>query len=122
ARAGACALARVTTDDGRVAAALQYAESIKCAWPERSGPTLDDVVPALVAGSPSDGGTARFELELETAWLEERPKLLAALAPKPPPPPPSEPPQAPVDAAGAFNLAPVVPAPSQGFMTPIADR
>ena len=85
ARAGWCALGRVTGDDGRIDAALQYAQTIKCDFGERDGGKLDELVPALVAGTPSDDGTARFERELRAAWIEDRPKLLTALqAPAPP--------------------------------------
>src|SRR5262249_47859785 len=75
-----------TSDDGRIDAALQYASTIKCDWNERSGSKLDELVPALVAGTPSDDGTTRFERELRAAWLEDRPKLLAALQAQTPAP------------------------------------
>ena len=81
ARAGWSALGRVTGDDGRIDAALQYAASIKCDAGERVGGTLEELVPALVGGAPSDDGTGRFERELRAAWLEDRAKLLAALQP-----------------------------------------
>jgi hypothetical protein len=81
ARAGACALGRVTGDDVRIDAALQYAGTIRCDFRERAGAKLDELVPALVGGTPSDDATARFERELRAAWAEDRPKLLAALQP-----------------------------------------
>ncbi len=79
ARSGAVALGRDTAADARVDAALQYAGSIQCAWPERSGATPADVVPTFVAGTPTDRGTIRFDLELRSRWLDERARLLAAL-------------------------------------------
>jgi hypothetical protein len=102
ARAGWSALGRVTGDDGRIDAALQYVETIKCDFGERAGGKLDELVPALVAGAPSDDGTARFERELRSAWLEDRPKLLAAMQPPAPP------------RASAMEAVPlpIVPAPS----------
>lgn len=79
ARAGACALGRVASEDDRVAAALSYAGSIACPWPTRAG-SLDDVIPASVAGAPRDEATAHFDRELRAAWARDRAPLLGALA------------------------------------------
>jgi hypothetical protein len=79
ARAGASALGRVATEDERIAAALRYAATIACEGPERTGATLDEVVPASVAGDPRDDATVRFDRELRAAWARERPLLIAGL-------------------------------------------
>lgn len=81
ARAGACALSRVATDDDRVATALAYADTLRCAWPERTAATLAEVVPDAVAGEPTDPATARYEGELRAAWIPQRAALITALAP-----------------------------------------
>ncbi|MGN6109290.1 MAG: hypothetical protein ACTHU0_29555 [Kofleriaceae bacterium] len=81
ARAGACALTRVTTDDQRVETALAYAGSLRCGWPERTGATVEDVIPAVIGGDVRDGATGRFELELRAAWRTQRPALVRALTP-----------------------------------------
>ena len=112
ARAGACALARVTGEDARIDTALQYAETIRCAWSERSGTQLEELVPALVAGTPGDDGTARFERELRAAWVEDRPKLLAAL----------QVPAQPRSSAAPAGAAPVEAAPVGGGVMPIAAK
>jgi hypothetical protein len=80
ARAGASALGRAAGDDDRIDEALRYAATIACPWPTKTGATLDEVVPAEVAGTPRDGATARFDRELRAAWLRERPALVLALA------------------------------------------
>ncbi len=79
ARAGASALGRVATEDDRVDAALRYAATIACPWSAREGATLDDLVPAGVAGEPRDEATARFDRELRTAWSRDRPLVIAGL-------------------------------------------
>lgn len=80
ARAGASALGRVATEDDRIDAALRYASTIACAWPERTGATLDDIVPTSLAGDPRDDSTVRFDRELRAAWSRERTPLIAGLA------------------------------------------
>ncbi|HEX4421527.1 MAG TPA: hypothetical protein VH165_26610 [Kofleriaceae bacterium] len=80
ARAGACALGRVATEDERIDEALRYAGTIACPWPAQTGATLDAVVPASVAGTPRDDSTARFDRELRAAWSRDRPLLVSALA------------------------------------------
>jgi len=79
ARAGASALGRVATEDERIDAALGYAGTIACPWPTHTGAALDEVVPAVVAGTPRDDGTARFDRELREAWSRDRQALLAGL-------------------------------------------
>jgi len=84
ARAGACALVRAAAADERVATALRYASSIECATPEHAGATIDEVIPAGIAGKPTDGATARFDRELQVMWIAQRSALLKALAARPP--------------------------------------
>ncbi|HEY0189678.1 MAG TPA: hypothetical protein VGC42_01055, partial [Kofleriaceae bacterium] len=79
ARAGACALGRVATQDDRIDAALRYAGTIACPWPSAAGGTLNDVVPASVAGAPVDDATARFDRELRAGYARDRALLLAGL-------------------------------------------
>lgn len=79
ARAGASALRRVATEDERIDTALRYASTIACPWPAHTGATLDEVVPAGVAGEPRDDSTARFDRELRAAWSSDRTLLIASL-------------------------------------------
>lgn len=81
-RAGACALVRASDDDARVATALRYASSLECATPDRAG-TLDEVLPVIVAGKPSDAGTLRYERELNMMWKSQRATLIDALTERP---------------------------------------
>jgi hypothetical protein len=80
ARAGASALGRVATEDERIDTALRYAATIACPWPVHTGASLDEVVPAGVAGVPRDDATARFDRELRAAWSRDRPLVTAGLA------------------------------------------
>jgi hypothetical protein len=79
-RAAASALGRVATEDERIDTALGYAGTIACPWPAHTGASLDEVVPAVVAGTPRDDATARFDRELRAAWSGDRARLIAGLA------------------------------------------
>ncbi|HET9626888.1 MAG TPA: hypothetical protein VFP84_36260, partial [Kofleriaceae bacterium] len=80
ARAGACALGRVASEDARIDAALRYASTIACPWPSHTAAALADAVPLAVAGAPTDDATARFDRELQAAWTRDRLPLIAALS------------------------------------------
>ena len=77
ARSAATALARVPGDDARISAALAYAGAIACPWRDQHG-TLDELVPASFGATPTDPGTVRFDHELRSAWLADRPAAVAA--------------------------------------------
>jgi hypothetical protein len=77
-RAGVCALSRAGDDDERVTAALAYASSLACAAPDGDVP-LEEAIPPVVAGKPTDGATARYQRELLATWRTERAALLQAL-------------------------------------------
>jgi hypothetical protein len=84
ARAGACALVRAADDDDRVATALRYASSLECGAPDRASTNIEDAIPAVVTGKPSDSATARFERELHGLWRSQRAVLVGALAERAP--------------------------------------
>jgi hypothetical protein len=79
-RAGVCALSRANDDDDRVTAALSYANTLACPTPDADVATIEDALPAVIAGKPTDGATARFERELLGTWRDQRSVLVRAFA------------------------------------------
>ncbi len=79
-RAGVCALSRANDDDDRVTAALAYASTLACATPDAEVATIDDALPVVIAGKPTDGATARYERELLGTWRDQRSALVRAFA------------------------------------------
>ncbi len=78
ARAGVCALSRANDDDDRVTAALAYANTLACPTPDADAATIEEALPAVIAGKPTDGATARFERELLGSWRDQRSVLARA--------------------------------------------
>lgn len=82
-RAGVCALSRANDDDDRVTAALAYASTLACPTPDVDVATIDEALPAVIAGKPTDGATARYERELLGTWRDQRSALARAFTTAP---------------------------------------